>query len=293
MAVQGKIIKGIAGFYYVYTPMGLVECKAKGIFRKEKQKPLVGDNVEIEVTDHKLLTGNIIRIGARKNALIRPASANIDQALVIFAVTKPAPNFNLLDRFLITMERQGLEAVICFNKKDLAEDSGIEALEQAYGGSGYPLLFVSGARGQGMEEIRKYLKGKTTVVAGPSGVGKSTIINALFPEANMETGEISEKIDRGKHTTRHAQLFALDEDTFIMDTPGFTSLNLEEMEKEELGGCYPEFAPYEKNCRFGGCSHVSEPECGVKDALVRGEISRVRYENYKALYEELKGRRKY
>lgn len=291
--MQGKIIKGIAGFYYVYTAEGLAECKAKGIFRKEKLKPLVGDDVEIEITEQKPLSGNIVRICTRKNALVRPASANIDQALVIFAVAKPAPNFNLLDRFLITMERQGLGAVICFNKKDLAEEGGLEKLEQAYRSSGYPLLFVSGAKGQGMEEIGKCLKGKTTVVAGPSGVGKSTIINALFPEANMETGEISEKIDRGKHTTRHAQLFALDEDTFIMDTPGFTSLSLEEMEKEELGRCYPEFAPYEKNCRFGGCSHVSEPECGVKDALVRGEISRVRYENYKALYEELKGRRKY
>lgn len=291
--MQGKIIKGIAGFYYVYTAMGLAECKAKGIFRKEKLKPLVGDNVEIEITDEKPLTGNIIRISPRRNALIRPACANIDQALVVFAVAKPAPNFNLLDRFLITMECQGLEAVICFNKKDLAEEGVLAELEQAYGKSGYRLLFVSAAKERGIEEIRNCLKGKTTVVAGPSGVGKSTMINALFPEANMETGEISEKIDRGKHTTRHAQLFALEEDTFLMDTPGFTSLSLEEMEKEELGACYPEFAPYEKNCRFGGCSHVSEPECGVKDALDRGEISRVRYENYKALYEELKNRKKY
>lgn len=291
--MQGKIIKGIAGFYYVYTAMGLAECKAKGIFRKEKLKPLVGDNVEIEITDEKPLTGNIIQINPRRNALIRPASANVDQALVVFAVAKPAPNFNLLDRFLITMERQGLEAVICFNKKDLAEEDALEELELAYGKSGYRLLFASAAKERGIEEVRKCLKGKTTVVAGPSGVGKSTMINALFPEANMETGEISEKIDRGKHTTRHAQLFALEEDTFLMDTPGFTSLSLEEMEKEELGACYPEFAPYEKNCRFGGCSHVSEPECGVKDALDRGEISRVRYENYKALYEELKNRKKY
>lgn len=291
--MNGKIIKGIAGFYYVHTSAGLAECKAKGIFRKDKIKPLVGDDVEIELTDKEPLTGNIVRILPRRNALVRPASANIDQALVIFAIVKPDPNYNLLDRFLITMERQELKAVICFNKKDLASTEEQFELENAYGRCGYRVLFVSGTGRQGMDEIRKCLKGKTTVVAGPSGVGKSTIINALYPEANMETGEISRKIDRGKHTTRHAQLFALDEDTFIMDTPGFTSLSLGEMEKEELQGYYPEFAEYEKNCRFGGCSHISEPICGIKDALTEGKISQVRYHNYSVLYEELKSRKKY
>ena len=290
--MNGKIIKGIAGFYYVHTSAGLVECKAKGIFRKDKIKPLVGDDVEIELTGETPLTGNIVQILPRRNALIRPASANIDQALVIFAIVKPNPNYNLLDRFLITMEKQKLKAVICFNKKDIAAPEERRELEEAYGRCGYRVLFVSGTGRQGMDEIRKCLKGKTTVVAGPSGVGKSTIINALYPEANMETGEISRKIDRGKHTTRHAQLFALDEDTFIMDTPGFTSLSLGEMEKEELQGYYPEFAEYEKNCRFGGCAHISEPVCGIKDALAEGKISQVRYHNYVVLYEELKNKRK-
>ena len=290
--MNGKIIKGIAGFYYVHTSAGLVECKAKGIFRKDKIKPLVGDDVEIELTGETPLTGNIVQILPRRNALIRPASANIDQALVIFAIVKPNPNYNLLDRFLITMEKQKLKAVICFNKKDIAAPEERRELEEAYGRCGYQVLFVSGIGRQGMNEIRKCLKGKTTVVAGPSGVGKSTIINALYPEANMETGEISRKIDRGKHTTRHAQLFALDEDTFIMDTPGFTSLSLGEMEKEELQGYYPEFAEYEKNCRFGGCAHISEPVCGIKDALAEGKISQVRYHNYVVLYEELKNKRK-
>lgn len=290
--MKGKIIKGIAGFYYVHTSAGLTECKAKGIFRKDKIKPLVGDDVEIELTGETPLTGNIVQILPRRNALIRPASANIDQALVIFAIVKPNPNYNLLDRFLITMEKQKLKVVICFNKKDIATPEEQRELEEAYGRCGYQVLFVSGTGRQGMDEIRKCLKGKTTVVAGPSGVGKSTIINALYPEANMETGEISRKIDRGKHTTRHAQLFALDEDTFIMDTPGFTSLSLGEMEKEELQGYYPEFAEYEKNCRFGGCAHISEPVCGIKDALAEGKISQVRYHNYVVLYEELKNRRK-
>lgn len=291
--MQGKIIKGIAGFYYVYTTAGLVECKAKGIFRKDKIKPLVGDNVEIQIIDEKELTGNIISILPRNNALIRPASANIDQALVIFAIVKPNPNYNLLDRFLITMEKQGLPSVICFNKKDIATPEEEEELRRAYGGCGYQVLFVSGAKEEGMEEIRHCLQGKTTVVAGPSGVGKSTIINALYPQANMETGEISKKIERGKHTTRHAQLFALDSETFIMDTPGFTSLSLGDMEKEELAEYYPEFAEYEANCKFGGCAHLSEPVCGIKEALSEGRISRVRYDNYAVLYEELKNRKKY
>lgn len=291
--MQGKIIKGIAGFYYVYTSLGLIECKAKGIFRKDGIKPLVGDNVEIELVDEADQTGNIVKILSRKNVLVRPACANVDQSLVIFAIVKPDPNYNLLDRFLISMEKQNLPSVICFNKKDIASKEEQDELMAAYSGCGYRVLFVSGARNQGIEEIRSCLTGKTTVVAGPSGVGKSTIINALCPNANMETGEISRKIERGKHTTRHAQLFALAEDTFLMDTPGFTSLSLGEMEKEELQGFYPEFGRYEKNCRFGGCAHLSEPVCGVKDALVRGEISRVRYDNYAVLYEELKNRKKY
>ena len=291
--MQGKIIKGIAGFYYVHTVAGLVECKAKGIFRKEQIKPLVGDMVEIELTDEEKLLGNIVKILPRKNTLIRPASANIDQALVIFAIVKPDPNYNLLDRFLITMEQQNLPAIICFNKKDIATEEERQELIAAYGGCGYQVLFVSGIQNDGLDEIKAHLKGKTTVVAGPSGVGKSTIINALYPAARMETGEISRKIERGRHTTRHAELFALSDDTFIMDTPGFTSLNIGEMEKEELQGFYPEFAEYEKDCKFGGCAHISEPVCGVKEALAEGKISRVRYDNYVMLYEEVKSRKKY
>lgn len=291
--MRGKIIKGIAGFYYVHTAAGIAECKAKGIFRKEQIKPLVGDVVEIELTDREKMLGNITDILPRKNMLIRPAAANIDQALVIFAIVKPDPNYNLLDRFLITMEKQKIPCIICFNKKDIATEEERNELMAAYCGCGYEVLFVSGTKEQGIEEIRGCLEGKTTVVAGPSGVGKSTIINALCPQANMETGEISRKIERGKHTTRHAQLFALSENTYICDTPGFTSLSLFDMEKEELQSFYPEFAKYEKNCRFGGCAHINEPVCGVKKALEEAKISRVRYNNYVLLYEELKNRKKY
>lgn len=297
--MQGKIIKGIAGFYYVYaggeTQEGgkIYECKAKGIFRKENKRPLVGDDVWIEILQEEERTGNIVRILPRKNELIRPAVVNIDQALVIFAVVKPEPNFNLLDRFLIMMEQQGLSSIICFNKQDIATRDEKEALREAYGHCGYRVLFVSARQGEGMEELKELLKGKTTAVAGPSGVGKSSIINYLNPEAGMETGEISRKIGRGKHTTRHAEIIALQEHTYIMDTPGFTSLSLFSMEKGDLQGYYPEFARYRECCRFSGCSHLSEPDCGVKQALAEGKISRARYENYKVLYKELQDRKMY
>lgn len=291
--MKGKIIKGIAGFYYVHTPEGVFECKAKGVFRKEKLKPLVGDNVEIEIVDDEKLLGNITEIFPRSNSLIRPAAANIDQALVIFAIVKPDPNYNLLDRFLISMRQQMIPTVICFNKKDLASAKEQQELYEAYRQSGCEVMFVSGSRQEGIDRIREALRGKTTVVAGPSGVGKSTIVNALTPEAHMETGEISRKIERGKHTTRHAELFAVEEATYIMDTPGFTSLNVAGMEKEELQGFYPEFEPYEPYCRFGGCVHINEPVCGVKEALAEGKISRIRYDNYCRIYEELKERKRY
>lgn len=291
--MKGKIIKGIAGFYYVHTPEGVFECKAKGVFRKEKLKPLVGDNVEIEIVDDEKLLGNITEIFPRSNSLIRPAAANIDQALVIFAIVKPDPNYNLLDRFLISMRQQMIPTVICFNKKDLASAKEQQELYEAYRQSGCAVMFVSGSRQEGIDRIREVLRGKTTVVAGPSGVGKSTIVNALTPEAHMETGEISRKIERGKHTTRHAELFAVEEATYIMDTPGFTSLNVAGMEKEELQGFYPEFEPYEPYCRFGGCVHINEPVCGVKEALTEGKLSRIRYDNYCRIYEELKERKRY
>ena len=292
--MTGKIIKGIGGFYYVVCENGVTyECKAKGVFRNRKIKPLVGDNVEIEILDAEKNLGNIEDILPRFNWLNRPAVANVDQTVIIFAVSAPAPNFNLLDRFLINMEQHEVPTIICFNKIDLEGFRQSEDICRSYTKSGYEVLFISAESGYGINTLEAVIKGKTTVFAGPSGVGKSSTLNSLFPDANVQTGGLSEKIQRGKHTTRHAELFALSEDTFIFDTPGFTSLNLGEMEKEELQGFYPEFTPYEKYCKFTGCSHISEPVCGVKDALERGDISRVRYENYKVLYEEIKNRRKY
>ena len=292
--MQGKIIKGIAGFYYVHVAeSGIYECKAKGSFRNQKVKPLVGDNVRLEVLNEEEKKGNIEEILPRKNQLIRPAVANVDQALVIFSAAKPRPNFNLLDRFLILMEYQQVPVVVCFNKQDLAAEEELAVLEQTYRSAGYEVHLTSAAREEGLGEIQALLKGKTSTVAGPSGVGKSSLINLLVPEAEMETGNISRKIERGKHTTRHSELFALEEGGFIFDTPGFSSIYLPDMEKEELGTYFPEFARYEPKCRFQGCAHIHEPGCGVKEALEAGEISPIRYENYKLLYEELKDKRRY
>ena len=293
--MQGKIIKGIAGFYYVVAEDSdiVYECKAKGIFRKDNIKPLVGDDVIMDILDEESQKGNIMKILSRRNELLRPAVANIDQALVIFSIVKPEPNFNLLDRFLIMMESQGLKSIICFNKQDIATDEEKEDLRQAYETCGYQVLFVSASKNEGMEELNRLLLGKTTAVAGPSGVGKSSIINRLNPDANMETGDISRKIERGKHTTRHSELIVLNEHTYIMDTPGFTSLKLLDMDKEKLPEYYPEFIQYEPSCRFAGCAHMNEPGCKVKEALKEGKISPVRYHNYKLLYEELKEQKKY
>lgn len=292
--MQGKIIKGIAGFYYVHTQeVGILECKAKGVFRKENMKPLTGDDVEIEVISAEAGTGNVVKILPRKNKLIRPAVANIDQALVIFSIVKPSPNYNLLDRFLIMMEQQKLKTIICFNKQDIADEAQGQELLQIYERAGCQVLFVSARRQEGIEELKELLLHKTTTVAGPSGVGKSTIINLLCPQAEMATGDISTKIERGKHTTRHTELFHIGGSSYIMDTPGFSSLSLFEMEKEELKTFYPEFEEYESQCRFRGCAHIEEPECAAKQAVLDGKISSVRYENYKLFYEEIKNRKKY
>ena len=252
--MQGKIVKGIAGFYYIHVvESGVYECKAKGIFRKEKIKPLVGDNVKIE----------------------------------------PSPHFSLLDRFLVMMESKHIPVILCFNKEDIADDFQIKALEKIYSGCGYPCIFTSALEQRNIEQVKALLTGKTTAIAGPSGVGKSSMINVLQPEANMETGDISQKIERGKHTTRHSELFLIDADSYIMDTPGFSSLYMSDFEKEDLQYFFPEFEEFEGTCRFDGCSHTHEPDCAVKNAVSDGKIASVRYDSYKKIYEELKDKRRY
>lgn len=292
--MRGKIIRGIAGFYYVHTgEKGIYTCKAKGVFRKLQIKPLVGDDVEMSVLDEAAKEGNVDQILPRSSTLIRPAVANIDQALVIFAVQRPEPNLNLLDRFLIMMGQQKLPCIICFNKTDIASEKEQQWLREIYEPAGYTVVFTSTQDGGGMEQLGALLRGKTSTVAGPSGVGKSSLVNLLQSDIQMETGAISEKIERGRHTTRHSELIRIEQDTYIMDTPGFSSLGLFELEKEELRYFYPEFDAYEGTCRFLGCVHVHEPDCAVKQALAENKLSRQRYENYCLLYEELRERKKY
>ncbi len=292
--MQGKIIKGIAGFYYVYVEeaSNIYECKAKGIFRNKKIKPLVGDNVELDVVDEANLKGNITKILPRKNELIRPAFANIDQAMVIFAVKQPDINYNLLDRFLLMMDYQDVPTIVVFNKIDLATADEIEKLEEIYNKCGCKLIWMSTYDNKGIEDVLESLKGKTTVLAGPSGVGKSSLTNLILPKEVNETGEVS-RIGRGRHTTRHSEIFNVSDNTYIADTPGFTSLNLPDIEKEELRFYFEEFKEHEGNCRFNGCVHVNEPNCSVKEALGDGQISNRRYQSYIEIYEELKNKKKY
>ncbi len=290
--MQGKIIKGIAGSYCVNAKNGnLYQCKVKGIFRKEQQKPMVGDDVELEILDEKEKLGIIFTIYPRKSELIRPPVANVDQALIIFSAVKPEPNFNLLDRFLIMMQQQELPCIICINKVDIDDKHSSEEYAEIYSSCGYQTVVTSADSGEGIAELKEKLAGKTTTVAGPSGVGKSSIINCLQTNIKMDTGTISAKIQRGKHTTRHCELIDIEKNTYILDTPGFSSLALFDLEKEELTNYYPEFTEYEKNCKFGGCSHIAEPICGIKEALSAGKIHKMRYDNYVQLYEELKNKR--
>lgn len=296
--MQGKIIKGIAGFYYVHVEAcGIYECKAKGVFRNKKIKPLVGDNVIIDVIDEESKKGNISDILPRKNELIRPASANIDQAIVIFAVKSPEPNYNLLDRFILMMSYQNVPTVIVFNKTDLTDEEGIEHLKKIYSGCGCKVIFISTYNNEGIDEVMEALKGKTTVLAGPSGVGKSSLTNIILPDMDTEgeiskTGDIS-RIGRGRHTTRHSEIFNVSEGTYICDTPGFTSLNLPELEKEQIHYYFNEFEEYEGLCRFNGCVHINEPSCAVKSAVAEGKISSRRYTSYVEIYDEIKSKKKY
>ena len=289
--MQGKIIKGIAGFYLVDCGGEVLTCKARGLFRKRGEKPLVGDLAEVEAAQTSESEANIVALLPRKNRLIRPAVSNVDQALVVMAVRTPDPQFYLLDQYLVTMELQEIPAAILFTKEDL--DRGeLADYRSRYEAAGYPVFSVSVENGSGLEALRAHLAGKTTVLAGPSGVGKSTLTNLLCPEAKMETGELSRKNLRGKQTTRHTELFCLGENSYLLDTPGFTAVEVWG-DTEAFKQAFPEIRALEGQCRFTGCNHGAEPDCAVKAAVARGEIAASRYESYRKMAEESREREKY
>ncbi len=289
--MQGRIVKLLGGLYFVLSEGKIYECKPKGVFRKKNVKPLVGDFVSLELLPDG--SGLILDVLERRSALIRPEVANADHALLFFAAASPNPSLNLADRFLINMQAYHLPVTVAFNKCDLIDEAEEKRLRDAFAGSGYNVLFLSLKEDIGVREVLSVLKGHTTVMAGPSGVGKSSFVNRALGLDKCETGDISEKIGRGKNTTRHSELMQIDEESWIFDTPGFTSFDVTDIEASDLQHYYPEMAEVFGECRFTGCVHINEPDCAVKEKLKNGGLSAVRYENYKMLYEELKKRRKY
>ena len=280
--MKGKIIKGIGGFYYVKAADNTVyECKARGIFRKENIKPCIGDEVEISVLNGK---GSIDRIFPRKTSLIRPPVSNIDMLVIVAAAADPEPNVFLIDKLLVNAEESGIKPLICINKTDVKDG---EELKCIYEKAGYDVLLVSAAENYGFEKLVPYLKDKTSAFAGLSGVGKSTILN-LITSATQETGEVSEKIKRGRHTTRHVELLELKCGGYVLDTPGFSSFEVNNIKATDLFRYFPEMREFEDKCRFKGCSHINEPDCVIKELVDSGEISKSRYESYKELYSQLK-----
>ena len=291
--INGKIIKGIGGFYYVDTENGLYECRARGIFRKNKITPLVGDRVSISVVDEENKKGVVEEIEKRDTELVRPPIANVDKALIVFAIKNPAPNLSLLDRFIVLAEKENLEIVIVFTKVDLDADGELlEELKSIYEVSGYKVIPVSNKLKLNIDKIKEELKENTVVFAGPSGVGKSSLLNEVDKNFELKTGEVSDKIKRGKHTTRHAELLKLECGGMVADTPGFSSLTLDDIDESELKEYFIEFDKYD-DCRFGSrCIHENEPSCAVKEAVENGEISKKRYESYIQLLNEIRSEKR-
>ena len=279
----GRIIRSISGFYDVQTQDGPVTCRARGILRKEGNSPLTGDMVEITVERGK---GMVERILPRKNSFIRPAVANVDALVVFAANVNPVTEPFLIDRVAAIAGDQEVSVILCVNKCDL--DPAVD-LVRIYGNAGFTVICTSAETGEGVEELRRLLEGKLTAFTGNSGVGKSSILNRLCPRLQLPTGEVSEKLGRGRHTTRHVELYPLGEDTYVADTPGFSSFDTDQMEvilKENLQYAFPDFGPYIGQCRFDDCSHRKEPGCAVREAFEAGKIEKTRYDSYLRLYEK-------
>lgn len=290
---SGTILKGIGGFYYVQTKGGIYECKARGIFRKDEIIPLPGDTVCLTAIDENKKTGSIDKILDRRSQLIRPAVANVNQVVVVISVKSPFPDLMLLDKLIIMAEQQNIDIVLCINKIDLGRDEECKGISDAYSKAGYEVVLSSSKSNMGLDQLKKSLDGRISVLAGQSGVGKSTLLNKIINCQVMETGKVSERIERGRHTTRHAELVKLGDDGYLVDTPGFSSFEISKIKFDELCFYYREFLDHIGECRFSRCSHISEPQCGVKDALSRGLIDTGRYERYIELYNILKQQREY
>ncbi len=291
--LEGIIIKGIGGFYYVETEKGIYECRARGLFREEKITPLVGDKVLIRVSEEDN-TGYIEKIYDRISQLTRPPVANVTQAIIVMSINNPDINFWLLDRFLVMAEYEKLNVEICINKIDLSTTEEISLIEDIYGKAGYSILKTSTKTDEGILELTEVLKNNITVFAGPSGVGKSSLLNKVDPNLKLVTGEVSKKTTRGKHTTRHVELMELDSNSYVLDTPGFSSLNLDFIQSDvELARYFKEIYEYSNKCKFISCLHYKEPSCEVKRQVDEGNISSIRYENYLYFLDEIKNIRRY
>lgn len=293
--MQGRIIREVAGFYYVYSEETgeTVQCRAKGIFRKKGLRPSVGDIVEYSLTNTEDVEGSVDEILPRKNSLGRPPVANVDQVLIVFAGKNPEPNFLLCDKFLIMLDEKEIPAALCFNKADITEEAAIGHFAEIYEKAGYPVFVTSAKLGEGKEALTEFLDGKLTAFAGPSGVGKSSLMNLISGTDAAETGEVSKKTGQGKQTTRASAIYVAGPSTYIIDTPGFGSLDLSGIEKEDLFLSFPEMTSLAGKCRFSSCAHLKEPGCAVKEAVEAGAIAKERYENYCSIYEELAAQRKY
>lgn len=290
--MKGIITKSISSFYYVDTGEEVYECRARGIFKHMNQKFYAGDKVEFEVTDEVDKEGSIFKLFPRDNLLIRPPIANASQGILVFSVKDPDPNLSLIDRFMVLAQIQRLEIVIVLNKIDIDTENIASHIRENYGKIGYPVIAISAENKVNLEAIKPYLENHVSIVAGPSGAGKSTLINGLI-ETGLKTGEVSQKIGRGRHTTRYVELIKIDKDSYIADSPGFSSIDLPEMDEYELKEHFIEFHEYDVDCKFGAkCLHEMEPGCMVKEAVENEEISKVRYESYLQLLNEIRDRKR-
>ena len=284
----GLITKSISSFYYVDTGEAVYECRARGIFKHTNQKLFAGDRVEFEVTDEKEKQGNITKLFDRKNLLIRPPIANATQAMLVFSIKNPDPNLSLIDRFLVLAQKENLDIIIALNKTDLDHEGLVENIQNIYRSIGYPVIPISAEKGENIEQLKQYMADHITILAGPSGSGKSSTINALI-QSDLKTGKVSERIGRGRHTTRYVELIKVSENTYLADSPGFSSIDLYDTEETELKEYFVEFHEYDIDCKFEtGCLHENEPDCSVKEAVKNKEISKERYESYLQLLNEIR-----